>query len=255
LEDIERVVGHIVQRAVREPRPIPTGAADDSNIDLAVGGGSTTNDGGVQVAQQQESKVDQSTAPRGVAPTVEPAPGSSEFQTATTKAIEHVVRLPDGATIRDDESPTGHVMSPDPDLGKVASEGRQAAQEALSMGLSPTTAMGAAPYLYGSLGIHLGHAGVFDYQRTGNMITGYNQYPHFRNISNVNVGLFGQQAGFSLDQVLTISGEFAKRRSSNARPNERYGLDPKTREYIEIGYKIGESGAYGKAIAHPYAPW
>jgi hypothetical protein len=60
----------------------------------------------------------------------------------------------------------------------------------------------------------------------------------------VNVGLFGQQAGLSLDHLLRIAGEFAALRSKNANDKEPYGLDPQTRRFIEAGYKIGETGMF-----------
>lgn len=47
-------------------------------------------------------------------------------------------------------------------------------------------------------GFAIGHGGEFDYQRgPGNSITGFEQRRQFRNVSNVNVGLFGQQAGWA----------------------------------------------------------
>jgi hypothetical protein len=62
-------------------------------------------------------------------------------------------------------------------------------------------------------------------------------------------GLFGQQAGLTLNQVLSNAGFFAFVKSSNARLDEPYDLDPRTREFIELGYKIGESGMFGPAEA------
>jgi hypothetical protein len=97
-------------------------------------------------------------------------------------------------------------------------------------------------------GSALGHGGTFDYQRgPGNSITGFEQRPQFRNVANVNVGLYGQQAGLSLDEVLKQAGEFASLRSSNAKSDQPYGLDVQTREFIELGYRIGASGAFGPA--------
>jgi hypothetical protein len=55
-----------------------------------------------------------------------------------------------------------------------------------------------------------------------------------------------QQAGLSLNDVLTIAGEYAKRNSSNYRPNEPYGLDPQIRTLTEQGYQVGASGVYDK---------
>ncbi|MGD0434094.1 MAG: hypothetical protein ABSA58_23680 [Acetobacteraceae bacterium] len=109
---------------------------------------------------------------------------------------------------------------------------------------NPETAEGAASYLAASLGAAVGQGGTFDYQREGSHITGFTQLPQFRDVSNVNVGLFAQQAGLTLDETLKIAGTFARLRSSNARPNEPYGLDPRTAQFIRTGFSQGESGAF-----------
>jgi hypothetical protein len=101
-------------------------------------------------------------------------------------------------------------------------------------------------YLYGSLGLSLGHGGTFDYQRSGSFLTGYTQFPQFRDVSNVNVGLFAQQAGLTLDQALDIAGLYAKYFSGNARPDQPNSLDSETAEFIKIGFRKGESGAFGR---------
>jgi hypothetical protein len=91
----------------------------------------------------------------------------------------------------------------------------------------------AAEQYFTQLGIAVGQGGKFDYQRgPGN-----------------NVGLFGQQSGWSLDHLLKAAGGYAWVRSSHYSSDQPYGLDPRTREYIELGYKIGESGAFGQATA------
>ena len=78
------------------------------------------------------------------------------------------------------------------------------------------------------------------------MITGYTHLPQFQKVSNLNVGLFAQQAGVSLEAVLKIAGEFARHRSSNAKEGAPYGLDPIQLELITLGYKIGESGMFDR---------
>ncbi len=112
--------------------------------------------------------------------------------------------------------------------------------------MNSRSAAGAPAYLIAALGRHLGHGGKFDYQRQGNSISGFTQLRHFRNISNVNVGLLCQQAGLSLEETLSTAGKFARARSSNYKESEPHGLDPQTAEYIQRGYEIGESGLYGK---------
>jgi hypothetical protein len=70
------------------------------------------------------------------------------------------------------------------------------------------------------------------------------QLRQFRDISNVNVGLFCQQAGLSLHETLQISGLYAVLYSSNADRCQPYALDPRTREFIEVGYGIGKDGLF-----------
>jgi hypothetical protein len=44
--------------------------------------------------------------------------------------------------------------------------------------------------------------------------------------------------------TLEIAGRYAAKNSSNAKPGEPYGLDPRTRKYIEIGHQLGKSGQF-----------
>jgi hypothetical protein len=158
-----------------------------------------------------------------------------------------VVVLPDGSTVADPYSATGKLMSPVADLAAVAAAGRSAGMTFRAMLDNPETAAGAFPYLAAMLGVNLGHAGTFDYQRRGNMITGYTHLPQFAHVSNFNVGLFAQQAGLTLEQILWIAGRFACNRS-NANEKEQYCLDPKhQRPYITAGYESGQSGAFGRS--------
>ncbi len=105
----------------------------------------------------------------------------------------------------------------------------------------------AAPYLYMTLGFRLGHGGTFDYQRRGNHLTGFVHLPQFREVSNMNVGLFAQQAGMTLDQSLEAAGLLAKYFSNNYHPENLHGLDTVTAQYIMEGYNIGKTGVYGPA--------
>jgi hypothetical protein len=66
-------------------------------------------------------------------------------------------------------------------------------------------------------------------------------------VSNFNVGLFSQQAGLTLVMTLGLAGLYASKNSSNYRPDQPYGLDPQTREFIERGYEAGESGVFDSA--------
>lgn len=102
--------------------------------------------------------------------------------------------------------------------------------------------------------------GRFDYQRKGNQFAGlaahflsghprafqFTQLRQFLPIANINVGVWSQQAGLTLDQTLTLAGRFAREYSSNANSDSRYGLDPRTEHFIREGYKIGQSGMFDR---------
>jgi len=92
------------------------------------------------------------------------------------------VRLPDGSRIPDPHSPTGYVMSRVPDLAGVAEAGRLAGAAYFALAKEPMTAADAVVNLIVTLGVNLGHAGTFDYQRSGTFITGYTQFPQFRSV-------------------------------------------------------------------------
>lgn len=68
--------------------------ADDPSVVRVVDDKPKSVDDEVEIAQQQEPAKSENG--RGIAPNVEPVPGSPEFQAAMTKAIGYVVRLPDG---------------------------------------------------------------------------------------------------------------------------------------------------------------
>jgi hypothetical protein len=136
-------------------------------------------------------------------------------------------------------------MSPLQDLSAVAVAGHEAGMEYLALLKEPMTAPDAIEYLAIALAINLGHAGTFDYQRSGNFIAGYTQFRQFKDVSNVNVGLFAQQAGLTVDEALRIAGGYAWALSSNRRPDRSSGLDPLTEKYIRIGFEIGQSGVFG----------
>jgi hypothetical protein len=157
------------------------------------------------------------------------------------------VILPNGSTLPSTDSSTGQVMSPVPDLRPVAEAGQRVGLAYREMLRNPETAAGALPYLGTMLALNFGHAGTFDYQRRGNIITGYTQLPQFREVANINVGVFAQQAGLTLDEILEIAGKYAWAFSSNYHPEKPYGLDPNTARYITSGYRIGQTGVFGPA--------
>jgi DNA-binding beta-propeller fold protein YncE len=158
-----------------------------------------------------------------------------------------VVVLPDGSTVADSNSSTGQVMSPKADLSDVAARGRQTGEMFRSMLESPEGGAAASAYLYSTLRRHLSQGGTYDHQRRPSEKGGYVQMPQFRPISNINVGLFAQQAGLTLDEVMAIAGGYASLFSSNSDPSKPYGLDPTTAYYIRRGYELGQSGMFDKA--------
>ena len=115
--------------------------------------------------------------------------------------------------------------------------------------LNGPDAESAILYLLAALAADLGQGGAFDYQRQGSHLTGFRQLPQFKHVSNVNVGLYAQQAGLSLDEILSIAGRYASVLSRNAKPNQPYGLDPRTAEFIRIGYELGRNVIFGQPAA------
>ena len=108
------------------------------------------------------------------------------------------------------------------------------------MPINPLTAGAAPAWMAANLRANVSHGGTFDHQRRGDQFLG-----QFTPVSNVNVGLFAQQAGLSLEETLAIAGLYARRYSNNARPGEPHGLNPNQLKYITAGFKIGQSGAFG----------
>ena len=143
-------------------------------------------------------------------------------------------------------------MSPYADASNVAERGRGTGETYLAVLNNP--AMGleeATAHLVIQLALDLGHGGRFDYQRQGIPTlgdwTGWEQSPQFRDVANFNVGLYMQQAGFTLDETLSIAGRFASIRSINRRPELPHRLDPQTAEFIKVGYNAGMKGMFGPA--------
>jgi hypothetical protein len=152
------------------------------------------------------------------------------------------VRSPDGKTVSDPHSATGVLMAPTSDLRNVAAAGKaidKQMNEVLSYddgsGLS---GLAALSYLAGALKEDLCQNGDFDYQRATLAKGTLQQLPQFRDVSNFNVGLLVQQAGLSLNEILTIAGSYARYNSSNYRPDQPYGLDPQTRDLTELATKL-----------------
>lgn len=135
-------------------------------------------------------------------------------------------------------------MAPTQDLRPVAKAGRELKQHFDAQVSSLFDAENAGTEFLLGLGLALGHGGAFDYQRTGSYMLGYKQRHQFWDVSNFNVGLFCQQAGLSLDMALQITGQYARRLPSNFRPDQPFGLDPRVRSFIELGFSAGASGQF-----------
>ncbi|MGO9009674.1 MAG: RHS repeat domain-containing protein [Bryobacteraceae bacterium] len=158
------------------------------------------------------------------------------------------VKLPNGKTVPDRYSPTGVLMSPTSDLKDVAATGRAIKQRYKELMRSDQSGVGLGADIFAGLGIRqaLHHNGDYDYQRVTLVDGDLQQLPQFRDVSNFNVGLLGQQAGLSLDELLSIVGDYAKHNSSNYSPDQPYGLDPRTKDLTVSGFQTGASGVYGQ---------
>jgi hypothetical protein len=242
---------------VSEPPPPPVELAPLEPL-----GGADVTSKGVDVAdvRQPTSQAlsadsrNDPTDPRQPLATDGPAGAGPHPSPDTLHAAERgvVVRLPDGETVPDRSSWIGKITSPVDNLPEVAAAGRETGRTYKAMLANPDGAEGAFLYLVGALQANLGHGGRFDYQRSApsqamGTIAGFTQHPQFWHISNFNVGLFSQQAGLSREETLTIAGNYAHHLSSNARPDQPYGLHPETRQFIEAGYDAGERGLFGPA--------
>jgi len=84
------------------------------------------------------------------------------------RSLGNVGVLPDSSDIPD---PDSLLMAPVADLSAVAAAGRQVGSTYLSMLENPEGGAAAFPYLATMLGVNVGHAGQFDYQRRGNRIS------------------------------------------------------------------------------------
>jgi len=132
-------------------------------------------------------------------------------------------------------------MSPVADLSSVAAAGRRAGFIHHAMLMQPLTAFGAPAFMIWALRENLRQGGALDYQRQDGQFRG-----QFTPVSNVNVGLFAQQAGLTLEETLAIAGLYARLKSSNAQADQPYGLHPNQLKFITMGYKIGERGLFGR---------
>jgi hypothetical protein len=167
------------------------------------------------------------------------------------------VQLPNGDPVTDPSSKTGYLMGPTSDyLSKVAEAGQRLGADAIALLQDPEGPSGAFGYLVGGLAMNLAQGGVFDAQRERSSDGTYIQRREYRDLANVSVGLFAQQAGFSEQAVLSIAGAYAFFKSSNALGQQftldpRNFLDPKNALFTHFGYSLGQSGVFRQL---PFAP-
>ena len=155
------------------------------------------------------------------------------------------VTLPNGSHVADSHSKTGLLMAPSSSVTDVAAAGQQAKGDAAAGNYNAAAVVGFTV----ALGKAVGTGGQFDDQRMGPQSAvlpdgiggSFQQLPQFRDVSNFNVGLYAQQAGMTLENTLNTAGTFARFGSSNYSPNSPYGLDPRTAEFIRVGYQAGST--------------
>jgi hypothetical protein len=156
------------------------------------------------------------------------------------------VKLPNGATVPDRYAPGGQLMAPTADLSDVATAGKKIKKRFEALLRDDPSGITAFTYLATALKETLHQNGDYDYQRASFVSGQLQQLPQFRDVSNFNVGLLGQQAGLSLNELLTIAGTYARFNSSNYRADQPFGLDPQTRDLTILGFNSGASGLYGQ---------
>ena len=185
----------------------------------------------------------------GVLPRTGEAPELPGGQAVPLKVLGNPgvpIILPDGSSAGGVEAGS-LLMSPTADLGPVAAAGRRVRATYLSLLKNPDTKVGALGFLYASLLTNVGQGGRFDFQRQGGYLSEFKQYRQFREVSNFNVGLFCQQAGLTLEETFAAAGMYARMFSSNASPDNPWGLDPRNKIMTESGYSIGASGMFEAA--------
>jgi hypothetical protein len=130
------------------------------------------------------------------------------------------------------------------DLSEVARAGRETGQQFRSLLSGTTNPFLPLSFLVDSLRRDLAQGGTFDYQRDRTESGEFLQLRHYTNVSNFNVGLYSQQAGLSLEETLAVAGGYALVRSGNADRTQPYGLAREQREFIELGFRAGQSGGF-----------
>jgi hypothetical protein len=168
-----------------------------------------------------------------------------------------IVVLPDGSLIEDPfpdrRNHTGYVMAPVDNLEEVAEAGRRDGMDyraTQDLPIPGADEQGEASRIMSLFG-NVGTGGRYDTQRGSRssqimalLRNDFIQHRQFRPIANINVGLYGQQFGLTLEQTLGIAGIWARIASSNTDPNAPQKLDARTEYFIRKGYEIGAKGLF-----------
>ncbi len=248
MADIDGVAGGIVA-ATHQPSASTLGAdASQTDDDIAPNSsGPAVPDDPILSGDQRDDAIERGSGHDELAQTANFPP-----RIPLTIDAGKPITLPDGSRIVDPNgsSPSGYIMSPVADLSPIAAAGQRAGKLYRGMMADPRNKANAINVLLLNLFTNVGTGGAFDYQREGNQIIGhltqFTQLRQFRDVSNINVGLYCQQAGLTLDETLKEAGGYARLFSSNARPNQPYGLHPLQKQFITMGFEIGRSGVYDK---------
>jgi hypothetical protein len=135
---------------------------------------------------------------------------------------------------------TGYLMSPTSDFGAVITAAQDFNVTYSSLFADdPAAAMAT---LASTLGSNFLWGGAFDYQRQGTIGVFYGEY---RDVSNLQIGVFTYYSGVPKELVLGLYGAATLVGSSNRALDQDYFLPARNREMFELGYFLSEQGYIG----------
>ena len=108
-------------------------------------------------------------------------------------------------------------MSPVADLRPVVDAGRQAGKIYRAIKYIPMVGVNADVFLLAELGIYLGQGGVFDYQRSGNRLSGFDQHRNLVLALGVDRDWFGDAVEFQVTEVFLLGNDDCDRRIRSLR--------------------------------------
>jgi hypothetical protein len=159
------------------------------------------------------------------------------------------VKDPKGNTVIDPNT-NAPLASPTGSLQSVANAGKQFGKDLKTMMNTGGPDAFTAAMLAG-LDAAVGHGGTFDYQRQHNSDGSVTFVSAFRDVSNYNIGLYAQQAGIPLNDVLRLAQGYASVLSKNYDSSNPSGGNPRNAGMIRLGYAAGASGVYGSGTTLP----